>query len=125
MQKFRRDIPTLVLTLTSVALLAVSALICLKALGPHGDPMPSVTDWISAIGQAAGALLTGGAVIYAARTYSKQRRDRHEEVEQKRKEQAGKIIVRVERGLPDNKTLVNLTNPTNLPIFKMNLYTID
>lgn len=124
--------PPLVLTLISVALLTVAALICLNALGPHGDPKPSVTDWISAVGQAAGALLTGGAVIYAARTYDKQRQDKHDELEdrrqeeeRKRKEQTDKIIVRVERGLPDGKTLVDVKNSTNLPIFKMNLYAIN
>ncbi|WP_026536962.1 hypothetical protein [Arthrobacter sp. 9MFCol3.1] len=98
--------------------------------GPTADAAPNAAEWLSAISTfwgvvatALGVVLTGGALLVAALTYSRQVADKHRELEEKRREQAGKVIVRVERQL-DGKTLVDLKNPTNLPIFKLNLYTI-
>lgn len=117
MKKHRRDIPTLVLTLVSVALLTVSALICLNALGPHGDPKPSVTDWISAVGQAVGAIGTAGALGLGAYTYFRQVRDQH-------RAQAAAISIYKfpnREGRRNRKIRLQLRNDSNLPIYGVSL----
>lgn len=109
--------------LATGAMIAGSFAIVLCTLALNAGSEDKTSDWISAFGTAFGAALTGGAFLVAALTYSRQVADKRRELEEKRREQAGKVIVRVERQL-DGKTLVDLKNSTNLPIFKLNLYTI-
>jgi hypothetical protein len=142
------SIRTILLVLLLVG--ALTAIVCISIGVQNETPQPPAPEapvtiegpatWLSAwstfwgaVATAVGAVLTGGALLIAALTYSRQVADKHQELEdrrkeeaRKRKEQADKVIVRVERGgLPNGQTLVDLKNPTNLPIFKMNLYTIN
>ncbi|MFF2712647.1 hypothetical protein [Paenarthrobacter sp. NPDC058040] len=96
------------------------------AQGQEG-PAAWLSAWSTFAGAVAttvGALLTGGALLIAALTYRRQVADKHREAKDKREEQAGKIIVRVVRRM-NGQSLVDLKNPTSLPIFKLNLYAID
>jgi len=93
-----------------------------SAEGPAAWLSAWSTFW-GALATAAGAVLTGGALLIAALTYRRQVADRHRELKDKREEQAGKIIVRVVRQ-ENGQALVDLKNPTSLPIFKLNLFAI-
>lgn len=111
--------PPLVLTLISIALLTVSALICLNALGPHGDPKPSVTDWISTVGTALGAFLTGGALVIAAISFYRQAKDQH-------RAQASTVTVTVSKnGGLFNDHVVKASLAGDLPIYNVELVSLD
>lgn len=123
-----------ILTLACVGITAglIAFFIWCTAFFPHGDPRPSVTDWISAIGQGVGALLTGVAVVVAAATYRGQMADKHDELEDKRKQeaqarsaQAANVNIRIATDLPDDEKRVDLLNRSKLPIYNMRLYCID
>lgn len=121
---------TLLVLLVLASILAIVTNGTLLLQGPMSDGDANAAEWMSAIstfwgavGTGLGAALTGGALLIAALTYRRQVADKHQELKDKREEQAGKIIVRVVR-YESGQVLVDLKNPTNLPIFKLNLYAI-
>jgi hypothetical protein len=103
----------------AIALGLAALVIWATNLGPHGDPKPSVTDWISAVGQAVGALGTAGALWLGAITFQRQVRDQH-------RAQASAITVSVEKSRHDAGILeFKVKNDSNLPIYEVLLFAVD
>lgn len=97
----------------------------LPAIGPPPTTDDNkMTEWLSTIGTVGGALLTGGALLYAALTYSKQSEDRHKELQDKHRAQAVTVSVRVLHGLLENKSRVEIRNSSTLPIYKVKIFCI-
>ncbi|MGO4860032.1 hypothetical protein [Arthrobacter sp. 2MCAF14] len=100
--------------------------------GATADQAPNAAEWLSAISTfwgaiatAFGALLTGGALIYAARTYEKQREDRHAELLERRRSQAVSVSVRRLTGLLLDQTAVEVVNSSNLAIHNVRIFCLD
>lgn len=115
----------LVLVLTAIVWLIVAENEAIQLQLPPSLPEPTtaegikVTDWISALGTATGALVTAGALLLGAITYSRQIRDQH-------RAQAAAVTVHIAKnGLIDNKSLVALTNGSNLPVYNVELVSLD
>lgn len=67
----------LILVIAAIILGITAVVFWVLNLGPHGDPKPSVTDWVSAVGQAVGAIGTAGALWLGAVTFRRQVKDHH------------------------------------------------
>ncbi|MEV7572636.1 hypothetical protein AB0P28_05975 [Pseudarthrobacter sp. NPDC089323] len=109
--------------------------------GPVSDSQPNAADWLSAIstfwGAVAaglGAALTGGALLIAALTYQRQIRDRHAELEGKRREQAEAVTVEIGPSQPQGKNfgedpkdnlIIAIRNDSQLAIFGIALVVVD
>jgi len=98
--------------------------------GATANQAPNAAEWLSAIstfwgaiGTAFGALLTGGAVIYAARTYEKQREDRHAELLERRRAQASAVTLSITNN--NGSQWCKVRNDSALPIFAMNVVEED
>jgi hypothetical protein len=104
----------------------VAIFITWPTLAPHGDPKPTVTDWLSAIGTILGAVLTGGALLLAALTYQRQVTDRHEQAIKEKREQASYVAVVIEPNYlqTDSQSIV-LINDSGRPIFGVILVLVD
>ncbi|BCW78296.1 hypothetical protein [Arthrobacter sp. NicSoilC5] len=127
---------TLTVTFAAIALpLGLAAIVvCGSVLlqGPTSETPPSAADWLSAIATfwgavatAVGALLTGGALVYAARTYEKQRQDRHEELVEKRRAQASAVTLVMTRPAAHTTWEFVVRNDSSLPIFCMNMVGVN
>lgn len=88
-------------------------------LGPHGDPKPSVTDWVSAVGQAVGAIGTAGALWLGAVTFQRQVRDQH------RAQAATVTIHNALRYLDKNGHIITVTLGSKLPISSVEIKCFD
>lgn len=74
---------------------------------------PNFTDWLSAIGQAVGALGTAGALGLGAYTYRRQVHDQH-------RAQAAAVSLRlVKQDLDSRKDIAVVINSSNLPIYNV------
>lgn len=105
---------------------ATGITISLAILFPHGDPQPSVTEWISALGTVAGAALTGGALLVAALTYRKQVADQHQEAKERHRAQAAAVTVEITASeSKSNFVDIVLRNGSSLPIFGAVLVCLD
>lgn len=94
---------TLLALIVLAAIIAVIANGTLLLQGPMSDDDANAAEWLSAISTfwsavatAVGALLTGGALVYAARTYERQRKDRQEELVEKRQAAAEAVTVDID-----------------------------
>ncbi|MHA7209675.1 hypothetical protein [Arthrobacter sp. MDT1-65] len=95
---------TVILGSTAILLGVVTVVIFVSGVlqGPTATDPPNAAEWLSAISTvwgavaaALGALLTGGALLIAALTYQRQVRDRHSELESRRRAQAEAVTVRI------------------------------
>lgn len=109
--------------------------------GPTAEAPPNAAEWLSAISTfwgaiaaALGAALTGGALLIAALTYQRQVRDRHAELEGKRREQAEAITVEIAPYQPPVRNLgqdpadslaIAIRNDSKLAIFGIALVVVD
>ncbi|MBP2266270.1 redox-regulated HSP33 family molecular chaperone [Pseudarthrobacter sp. PvP004] len=91
-------------------------------------------DVWGAVAAALGAALTGGALLIAALTYQRQIRDRHAELEGKRREQAEAVTVKIGNYVPavrnfgenpEERRHLTVRNDGKLPIFNVTLVVID
>lgn len=96
--------------------------------GPTAKQAPHAADWLSAISTfwgaiatGLGAILTGGALAYAARTYEKQRQDRQEELADRRRAQASAVTLMMSRKEAEHEWDFELRNDSPIPIFSMNV----
>lgn len=80
--------------------------------------MPSVTDWISAVGQAVGALATGGAFWLAAHIYNRQSKDQ-------RRAQAAAVTLHLTENAGWGTWKALVRNDSPLPIFNVALVGVD
>lgn len=107
-----------ILAIAAIILGASAVILWVMNLGPHGEPKPTVTDWISAVGQAVGAIGTAGALWLGAVTFRRQVRDQH-------RAQASAITVGSEveaRPLQEPKLLFFITNNSSQPIYRVGLH---
>lgn len=105
------------MAIAAVVLGATAVVLWVMNLGPHGEPKPTVTDWISAVGQALGAIGTAGALWLGAETFRRQVRDQH-------KAHASAITVGteiLERPLQESKLRCFIVNNSSLPIYRVTL----
>lgn len=109
-----------ILAKVAILLVVTAALVIwIVNLGPHGEPKPSVTDWISAVGTAVGAVLTGGALLIAAFTFDRQAKDQH-------RAQASTVTVTVSKnGGLFNDHVVKASLAGALPIYNVELVSLD
>jgi hypothetical protein len=110
----------------SITASLVAVFVTWPILAPHGDPNPMVTDWLSAIGTIIGAVLTGGALLFAALTYRRQVADRHEQAIKEKRQQASQVVVVIEPNFLNSSTQsISLVNDSNGAIFGAILVLVD
>lgn len=119
--KLRRLTAAAVLTLISVALLTVAAILVTTGLMPVGTTAqtPNFTDWLSAIGQAVGALGTAGALGLGAYTFLLQVREQH-------RAQAAAVSLRlIKRDAASLMDIAEVINSSKLPIYDVKVKARD
>ncbi|WP_156507350.1 hypothetical protein [Arthrobacter sp. OY3WO11] len=120
MKKPPRYTSALVLTLISVVVLTVAAILVTRGLMPVGTTAqtPNFTDWVSALGQAVGALGTAGALWLGAYTYRRQAND-----QRRAQASAVTLVMKEKAGWSTWNGLVRNDSP--LPIFDVALVGVD
>jgi hypothetical protein len=123
----RRHLENILLTAILVGSLALITFVAIWVVNvdmpqqaPASPPAqtPSVTDWISAVGGAIGALGTAGALWLGAITFRRQVRDQH------RAQAAGTAVI-VDANADDNTAVISVVNGTHLPIYGVKLMAYD
>ena len=86
----------------------------------HPSTVPTVTDWMEAVGTCVGAVGTGGALFVAAVAYARQARDR-------RREQANRVSAwfTADTGVPGGRTVVNVRNTSGRAIYDCKIEVVD
>lgn len=108
-----------ILAVAAIVVGTAAIVLWVMNLGPHGDPKPSATDWISAVGQAIGAIGTAGALWLGAITFMRQVQEQHRAL-------AAPVTLQVGiNASRDNRHTLNLDVGGPLPIYNMELVVLD
>lgn len=117
-------IEPVVLATAAIVLASMAFVLCTLALNAGSEDKTS--DWISAFGTAFGAALTGGALLIAALTYSRQVADKHRQQAEQHQAQAAAVLLILHKGtMLDGKSAAIVTNRSTLPVYKMELFCRD
>lgn len=114
-----------ILAIAAIVLGTAAIVLWVMNLGPHGDPKPSVTDWIGAVGTAFGAALTGGALLIAAFTYQHQVDEKNRQALDARSAQARKVTLTHSPRAGWHELEVSLRNDSDLPIREVNVVSVN